>query len=68
MLVLKERKTRFVLAARRASKSAAEIVTVMMAASRRLDPRRHASITLDNGTAFARHGLLARAYCSVSVA
>ena len=61
VLVLKERKTRFVLAARLAGKSAAETVAVMMAVLRRLDPRLRASITLDNDTAVARHGLLASA-------
>jgi IS30 family transposase len=49
------------LAARLAGKSAAETVAVMMAVFRRLDPRLRASITLDNDTAFARHGLLASA-------
>src|SRR4051794_29292233 len=39
VLVLKERKTRFVLAARLVGKSAAETVAVMMAVFRRLDPR-----------------------------
>jgi IS30 family transposase len=61
VLVLKERKTRFVLATRLAGKSAAETVAVLMAVFRRLDPRLRASITLDNDTAFARHGLLAGA-------
>jgi IS30 family transposase len=61
VLVLKERKTRFVLAARLAGKSAAETVAVLMAVFRRLDPRLRASITFDNDTAFARHGLLASA-------
>jgi transposase, IS30 family len=61
VLVLKERKTRLVLAARLAGKSAAETVAVMMAVFRRLDPRLRSSITLDNDTAFARHGLLASA-------
>jgi transposase, IS30 family len=61
VLVLKERKTRFVLAARLAGKSAAETVAVMMAIFRRLDPRLRTSITFDNDTAFARHGLLASA-------
>ena len=51
MLVLKERKTRFVLAARLAGKSAAETVAVMMAVFRRLDPRLRASVTFDNDTA-----------------
>src|ERR671917_985593 len=58
VLVLKERKTRFVLAARLAGKSAADTVAILMAVSRRLDPRLRASITFDNATAFARHGLL----------
>src|SRR5829696_1195366 len=58
---VQERKTRFVLAARLAGKSAAETVAVMMAVFRRLDPRLRASITFDNDTAFARHGLLASA-------
>jgi IS30 family transposase len=64
-LVLKERETRFVLAARLAGKSAAETVAVMMAVFRRLDPRLRASVTFDNDTAFARHGLLASA-CSMA--
>jgi transposase, IS30 family len=59
VLVLEERKTRFVLAARLAGKSAAETVAVMMAVLRRLDPRLRSSITFDHDTAFARHGLLA---------
>src|SRR5918994_2136961 len=61
VLVLKERKTRFVLAARLAGKSAAETVAGMMGGFRRLDPRLRCSITFDNDTAFARHGLLASA-------
>jgi transposase, IS30 family len=61
VLVLKERKARFVLAARLAGKSAAETVAVLMAVFRRLDPRLRSSITFDNDTAFARHGLLASA-------
>ena len=65
VLVLKERKTRFVLAARLAGKSAAETVAVLMAVFRRLDPRLRSSITFDNDTAFARHGLLASA-CSMT--
>src|SRR3954447_13835088 len=65
VLVLEERKTRCVLAARLAGKSAAETVAVLMAVSRRLDPRLRASITFDNDTAFARHGLLASA-CSMA--
>ncbi len=65
VLVLKERKTRFVLAARLAGKSAAETVAIMMAVFRRLDPRLRSSVTFDNDTAFARHDLLAGA-CSMA--
>src|ERR687897_944864 len=61
VLVLKERTTRFVLAARLAGKSAAETVAVLMAVFRRLDPRLRAAVTFDNDTAFARHSLLASA-------
>src|SRR4051812_20232927 len=61
VLVPKERKTRFVPAARLAGESAAETVAGLMAVSRRLAPRRRASITFDNDPAFARHGLLASA-------
>src|ERR671911_56967 len=61
VLVLKERQTRFVLAARLAGKSAAETVAVMMAVFRRLDPRLRASITFDNDPPFAPHGVLASA-------
>jgi IS30 family transposase len=55
------RKTRFVLAARLAGKSAAETAAIMTAVSRRPDPRLRSSIAFDNGTAFARHGLPASA-------
>src|SRR3954468_10362424 len=61
VLVLEERETRFVLAARLAGKSAAETVAVLMAVFRRVDPRLRSSITFDNDAAFARHGLLASA-------
>src|SRR3712207_1420567 len=61
VLVLKERKTRFVLAARLAGKSAAETVAVMMAVFRRLDPRLRSSITLGNDTPFPPPRLLPRA-------
>ena len=57
-MVLIERKTRFVLAARLAGKSAAETVSIMMAVFKRLDPRLRVSITFDNDTAFAKHSLL----------
>src|SRR3712207_1094080 len=45
VLVPKERKTRFVLAARLAGEPAAETVAIMMAVFRRLDPRMRASAT-----------------------
>jgi IS30 family transposase len=61
VLVLKERMTRFALAARLAGKSAAETLAVLIAVFRRLDPRLRSSITFDNDTAFARHTLLASA-------
>src|SRR3982750_2285291 len=61
VLVPKGPKPRFGLAARLAGKSAAETVAVLMAVFRRLDPRLRSSITFDNDTAFARHGLLASA-------
>ena len=44
----------------------AATVAVMMALFRRLDPRLRASITFDNDTAFARHGLLASACAMMS--
>src|SRR4051794_20163155 len=61
VLVLKERKTRFVLAARLAGKSAAETAAVMGGLFRRLAPRRRPPITFNNAPASARHGLLASA-------
>ncbi len=65
VLVLIERKTRFVLAARLAGKSAAETVAIMMAIFKRLDPSLRASITFDNDTAFARHSLL-KSVCAMT--
>src|SRR4051812_10790121 len=65
VLVLKERKTRFVLAARLAGKSAAETVPMMGGVFRRRAPGRGASIPFDNDPASARHGLLASA-CSMA--
>src|SRR5919206_230212 len=61
VLVLKERKTRFVLAARLAGKSAAETVAVLMAGFRPLDPRPRSALTLDNDTPLPRPRPLARA-------
>src|SRR4051812_50214418 len=50
VLVLEERKTRFVLAARLAGESAAETVAVLMAGVRRLHPRPRAPVTLHKDT------------------
>jgi transposase, IS30 family len=61
VLVPKGREARSALAARLAGKSAAGTVAIMVAVARRLDPRPRSSITLDNGAAFARHGLPASA-------
>lgn len=58
VLVLKERKSRFVIAAKLAGKSAAGTVAAIMEAFRRLDPKLRKSVTFDNDTTFARHALL----------
>ncbi len=58
VLVLHERKTRVTLMSRLAGKTAAETISAMMAAFRRLDPRMRGSVTFDNDTCFARHMLL----------
>ncbi len=46
------------LATRMSGKTAAETISSMMVILRRLDPSLHGSVTLDNDTTFARHGLL----------
>jgi transposase, IS30 family len=58
VLVLHERKSRLTLAARLSGKTAAETISVMLAVFGRIDPALRKSITFDNDTAFARHGLL----------
>ena len=58
MLVLHERKSRVTLAARLMGKTAAETISAMLAVFGRVDPRLRKSITFDNDTAFALHGLL----------
>ena len=55
VLVLHERKSRVTLAAR---KTAAETISAMIAVFGRIDPQLRRSITFDNDTAFAQHGLL----------
>ncbi len=58
VLVLHERKTRLTLIARLMGKTAAETVAVMMAVLKRLTMPMRGSVTFDNDTTFARHGLL----------
>ena len=58
VLVLHERKSRVTLAARLTGKTAAETISAMLAAFGRIDPHLRRSITFDNDTAFAQHGLL----------
>ena len=59
VLVLHERTSRLTLAAKLAGKSAAETAATLMAIFKRLAPELKSSITFDNGSEFARHGLLA---------
>ncbi len=58
VLVLHERKSRVTLAARLTSKNAAETICVMLAVFGRVAPSLRKSVTFDNDTAFAKHGLL----------
>ena len=58
MLVLHERKSRVTLVARLMGKTAAETISAMLAVFSRVDKRLRKSITFDNDTAFAQHGLL----------
>ena len=58
VLVLHERKSRVTLAARLTGKTAAETISAMLAVFGRIDPQLRRSITFDNDTAFAQHGLL----------
>ncbi len=58
VLVLHERKSRVTLAARLTGKTAAETISIMLAVFGRIDPVVRKSITFDNDTAFAQHGLL----------
>ena len=62
VLVLKERKSRFVIAAKLSGKTAAETATAIMNVFRRLDPELRKSITFDNGGEFAMHGLIRDAF------
>jgi transposase, IS30 family len=58
VLVLHERKSRITLAARLTGKTAAETISIMLAVFGRIDPVLRKSITFDNDTTFAHHGLL----------
>src|SRR5208282_305666 len=58
VLVLHERKSRVTLAARLTGKTAAETISAMLAVFGRIDPHLRRSITFDNDTSFAQHGLL----------
>ena len=58
VLVLRERRSRVTLAARLTGKTAAETISAMLAMFSRIDPQLRRSITFDNDTAFAQHGLL----------
>ena len=58
VLVLHERKSRVTLAARLVGKTAAETIAVMLAVFGRIDRALRKSVTFDNDTAFAQHGLL----------
>lgn len=58
VLVLHERKTRLTLMTRLAGKTAGETVAAIMAVFRRLEAGMRGSITFDNDTCFAHHGLL----------
>ena len=62
ILVLKERKSRFVIAAKLSGKTAAETARAIMDVFRRLDPDIRKSITFDNGGEFAGHGLIRDAF------
>jgi hypothetical protein len=58
VLVLHERKSRVTLATRLTGKTAAETISAMLAVFGRIDPHLRRSITFDNDTVFAQHGLL----------
>ena len=61
LLVLTERKSRFTIVAKLKSKDAKGTAQAIMDIFKRLDPSLRRSVTFDNGTEFARHGLLRQA-------
>ena len=58
MFLLKERKSRFVIAAKLSGKAAAETARAIMDVFRRLARDIRKSTTFDNGGEFAGHGLI----------
>ena len=65
VLVLCERKSRVMLAARLVGKTASETISVMLAVFARIEPALRKSLTFDNDTAFAQHALL-KTICATS--
>jgi len=65
ILVLKERKSRYVIATKLSGKTAAETAGAIIDIFRRLNPEIRKSITFDNGGEFAKHKLIKKA-CKVS--
>ena len=65
ILVLKERKTRYVIAAKLSGKTAAETAAAIIDIFSRFNPKIHKSITFDNGEEFAKHKLIKEA-CKMS--
>ena len=65
ILVLKERKSHYVIAAKLSGKTAAETAGAIIDIFRRLNPKIRKSITFDNGGEFAKHKLIREA-CKMS--
>jgi len=62
ILVLKERKIRYVIAAKLSRKTAAETALGIMDSFRRLNPKIRKSITFDKAHEFTKHKLIKAAY------
>ena len=65
ILVLKERKSRYVITAKLSGKTAAETAAAIIDIFSRFNPEIHKSITFDNGGEFAKHKLIKEA-CKMS--
>lgn len=65
VLVLKERKSRYMIVTKLNGKTAAETAQAIIAVLQKLSPHIRRSITFDNGTEFAKHSLIKQA-CKVS--